>query len=276
MEEFGALYKAGKYGEAFDVLERAHALNPLPILRHDQAVCLAQMGKSELAAQFYERYLQEAPQAPNADIIQRKIANLHGEALKLATQAFERGQVAFNEGRTKDAAGAFIEAWSHKPLPQFLHNAAASYHKGGDNAKAIEYYQRYLDAAPAASDADRVRKIIDKLHQANGSALIKPNEMSADHRKAAQSAFDEGQLAWQQGRWTDAAKAFAEAYRHMPAPDFLYNQAASLDKAGDTRGAVRSYQEYLNAAPNAKDADKVRTRIDQLLERVGAELMKPQ
>ena len=84
MEEFGTLYKAGKFGEAFDVLERARVLNPLPILRHDQAVCLAQMGKPELAAQFYRSYLQEAPNAPNADIIQRKINNLQGEAMKLA------------------------------------------------------------------------------------------------------------------------------------------------------------------------------------------------
>ncbi len=276
MEEFGTLYKAGKYSEAFDALERARVLNPLPILRHDQAVCLVQMGKPELAAQFYERYLQEAPNAPNADIIQRKINNLHGEAMKLATAAFERGQTAFNEGRTKDAASAFLEAWSHKPLPMFLYNAAASYHKGGDNAKAIEYYQRYLNAEPNATDGDRVRKAIDKLHQANGSALIKPNEVSPADRQAAQTAFDRGQRAFNEGRWTDASKAFAEAYTHMREPNFKYNVAASLDKAGDTRGAVRAYQEYIDAAPNAKDVEKVRTRIHQLLDRVGDGLMKPQ
>jgi tetratricopeptide (TPR) repeat protein len=275
MEEFGTLYKAGKFGEAFDVLERARVLNSLPILRHDQAVCLAQMGKPELAAQFYRSYLQEAPDAPNADIIQRKINNLHGEAIKLASAAFERGQTAFNEGRTKDSASAFIEAWSHKPMPQFLFNAAAAYHKGGDNAKAIEYYQRYLNADPTASDADRVRKAIDKLHQANGTQLIKP-DVSADERTAAYKTFDEGKAAYGEGRWTDASKAFAEAYRQMPEPTFKYNVAASLDRAGDTRGAVRAYQEYLNAAPDAPDADKVRARIDKLLERVGAELMKPQ
>ncbi len=275
MEEFGTLYKAGKFGEAFDALERARVLNPLPILRHDQAVCLVQMGKPELAAQFYERYLQEAPDAPNADTIRRKIGNLHGEAIKLASAAFERGQTAFNEGRTKDAASAFLEAWSHKPMPQFLYNAAASYHKGGDHARAIEYYQRYLNAEPNASDADRVRKAIDKLHQAAGTPLMKP-EVSAGERTAATKAFDEGKTAYGEGRWTDAAKAFAEAYRQMPEPTFKYNVAASLDRAGDTRGAVRAYQEYLDAAPDARDADKVRARIEALLDRVGAGLMKPQ
>ena len=61
-----------------------------------------------------------------------------------------------------------------------------------------------------------------------------------------------------------------------PEPTFKYNVAASLDRAGDTRGAVRAYQEYLNAAPNASDADKVRARIEKLLDRVGEGLMKPQ
>jgi len=276
MEEFGTLYKAGKYGEAFDALERAHTLNPLPILRHDQAVCLAMMGKPELAAQFYERYLQEAPHAPNADIIQRKISNLHGEALKLAQQAFDRGDVAFKEGRTREAAGAFLEAYSHKPLPQFLYNAAASYHKGGDNARAIEYYQRYLNAAPDAPDAAKVRTAIDKLHQANGTALINPNAIDPVDLRAAQRAFDRGQQAWNEGRFVDASKAFAEAYQHVPSPQFLYNVGASLDKAGDTQGAVRAYQQYLNADPQANDAERVKTRIHQLLDRVGAGLMKPE
>jgi regulator of sirC expression with transglutaminase-like and TPR domain len=62
----------------------------------------------------------------------------------------------------------------------------------------------------------------------------------------------------------------------MREPNFKYNVAASLDKAGDTRGAVRAYQEYIDAAPNAKDVEKVRTRIHQLLDRVGDGLMKPQ
>jgi tetratricopeptide (TPR) repeat protein len=276
MEEFGTLYKAGKYGEAFDALERAHALNPLSILRHDQAVCLTAMGKPELAAQFYERYLQEAPNAPNADIIRRKVTQLHGEALNLATQAFERGHEAFKAGRTQEAASAFIEAYSHKPLPQFLYNAGASYHKGGDNARAIEYYQRYLNAAPDAPDAAKVRTTIDKLHQANGSALIDPRAIDPADQRIAQRAFDRGLQAWNEGRFVDASKAFAEAYKHAPRPALLYNVAASLDKAGDTQGAVRVYQEYLNADPGAKDAERVKTRIHQLLDRVGAGLMKPE
>ena len=276
MKEAGTLYKDGKYSEAFDALERAHALNPLAKQVQSQAVCLVQMGKPELAAQFYERYLTEAPQAPDAETVKRKIANLHGEAIQLASKAFERGQAAFAAGNFRESASAFLEAYSHKPMPQFLFNAAAAYHKGGENAKAIEYYQRYLDADPKAPDTDRVRKAIDKLHEKSGTQLMKP-EASVDPRMtAATKSFDQGVTAYHDKRWTDAAKAFAEAYRQMPNPVFKYNEAASLHHAGDTRGAVRAYQEYLNASPNAKDADKVRATIEKLLDRVGEGLMKPQ
>jgi tetratricopeptide (TPR) repeat protein len=273
MEEFGTLYKAGKYGEAFDALERARTLNPLAIQRHDQAVCLAMMGKPELAAQFYEKYLSEKPGAPDTDSVKRKISNLHGQALQLAQQAFDRGAVAFREGRTQDAASAFLEAWSHKPFPQFLFNAAASYEKGGDTARAVQHYQRYLDAAPDAPDAAKVRGRIEVLLIEAGSALMKPSD---GLRPAVNLAFERGQLMYEHGRYKQAQQAFAEAYRHSPMPQFLYNQGAALHKGGDLIGAVRFYQQYLDAAPNAPDADKVRRTIHLLLDKAGAGLMKPQ
>ena len=121
-----------------------------------------------------------------------------------------------------------------------------------------------------------MRTAIDKLHQANGTALINPNAIDPVDLRAAQRAFDRGQQAWNEGRFVDASKAFAEAYQHVPSPQFLYNVGASLDKAGDTQGAVRAYQQYLNADPQANDAERVKTRIHQLLDRVGAGLMKPE
>lgn len=272
MEEFGTLYKAGRYGEAFDALERARALNPLPILRHDQAVCLVMMGKPELAAQFYQRYLQEAPAAPNADVIRNKIDNLKGEALKLAQSAFDRGDAAFKAGRTREAASAYLEAYSHKPFPQFLYNAAVSYEKGGDKVHAIAYYQRYLDGAPDAADAAKVRGRIELLQIRTGTELMKPGEAQ---KTPAQAAFDRGQLMYEQGAYRESAAAYAEAYRHFPRPEFLYNQGAALHKGGDLLGAVRMYQQYLNAAPDAPDAERVRQAILRLLDKAGAGLMQP-
>jgi tetratricopeptide (TPR) repeat protein len=159
---------------------------------------------------------------------------------------------------------------------QFLYNAGAAYHKAGDTANAVRYYQLYLNMAPDAPDAGRVHKAIDMLQQAAGRGLIKPvDEVAEAKLHAAQLAFDKGQKAYNEGRWTDAAHHFADAYAQKPFPQFLYNVGASLHKAGDTMGAVKAYQQYLNAYPDAPDAARVRKGIEILLQRSGDALEKP-
>jgi len=98
---------------------------------------------------------------------------------------------------------------------------------------------------------------------------------SADALKKAQASFDAAQTEYLQGNYDAAAKGFQEAYSARPFPQFLYNVGASLHRAGDTMGAVKAYQQYLNALPEAADADKVRKAIQILLERSGDALMKP-
>ena len=92
---------------------------------------------------------------------------------------------------------------------------------------------------------------------------------------AAQTAFDKGSEAFKAGRYREAAGAFAEAYEQKPFPDFLYNQGAALEKAGDTKQAVQRYQLYLTMYPDAKDADKVRQHIHDLQNATGDGLMRP-
>lgn len=274
--EGGALLKAGKFADALQAFERAYSLNPLAQLRHSQAQCLERMGRYELAASRYEQYLQEAPQAPDADKVRKHAAGLHAAARDSSFDAFTRGQKAYQAGDFKGAAAAFAEAYSHLPLPDLLFNQGQALDKAGDVWGAVKAYQLYLNMAPDTPDAGKVRARIEALHQANGSALEKPVDSVAEAKlKLAQQAFDNGQKAYQQGRWTDAAHHFAEAYAQRPFPQFLYNVGASLHKAGDTMGAVKAYQQYLNAFPDAPDADKVRKTIQFLLERAGAALMKP-
>ena len=271
-----ALYKAGKYADALQAYERAYALNPLADLRYNQAACMEKMGAREMAASRYGDYLKEAPNAKDADKVRTHITKLHDEAKAAAQTAFDRGQQAYAQGDYKAAASAFIEAYSHLPLPQFLYNAGAAYHKGGDTANAVRYYQTYLNMAPNAPDAGRVHKAIELLQQAAGRGLIKPvDEVAEAKLHAAQQAFDKGQKAYNEGRWTDAAHHFADAYAQKPFPQFLYNVGASLHRAGDTLGAVKAYQQYLNAYPDAPDAARVRKGIEILLERSGDALIKP-
>ncbi|HEU5293661.1 MAG TPA: tetratricopeptide repeat protein [Burkholderiaceae bacterium] len=272
MSDGAALYKAGRYADALQAFDRAYALNPLPELRYNQAACLEKMGAREIAATRYADYLREAPHAADADKVRGHITQLHDAAKAAAREAFDRGQQAFLAGDFKGAASAFAEAYSHLPLPEFLSNRGEALAKAGDAMGAVRSFQLYLNMTPHAPDAAKVRARIETLLQASGNALMKPVD---EKLQAAQRAFDAGTKAFEQGRWTDAARHFSEAYASKPFPQFLYNVGASLDKAGDTMGAVKAYQQYLNAMPNADDADKVRARIQTLLERSGDALMRP-
>jgi tetratricopeptide (TPR) repeat protein len=168
------LYKQGRFAEAFAAFERAYHLNPLGLLRYNQAACLQKMGKNELAAQRYEAYLAETPNAPDAAKVQGMITKLRADAQAAAQAAFDRGAAAFKAGRFNEAAAAFSQAYAQKPASQFLFNVAASFDKGGDRARAIQYYQLYLSMTPGAPDEDRVRKRIDMLQGADGRQLMRP------------------------------------------------------------------------------------------------------
>lgn len=173
-EQGNDLYKAGKYGDAFQAFERAYQQNPLGALRYNQAAALDKMGRREMAAQRYQAYLDETPDAPDAAKVKARIDKLHADALKDAQSAFDRGQAAFNAGDFRKAAFAFAEAYEQKPFPQFLYNQAASYDKAGDTQRAVQNYQLYLSMNPNADDADKVRKRIHVLLQATGADLMQP------------------------------------------------------------------------------------------------------
>lgn len=173
-EQGNNFYKEGKYGEALQAFERAYQQNPLGALRYNQAAALDKMGKRELAAQRYEAYLKETPDAPDAAKVKTRIDKLRADALKDAHAAFDRGQAAYNAGDFKKAASAFAEAYEQNPSPQFLYNIGASYDKAGDTQRAVQNYQLYLSMFPNADDADKVRNRIHTLLKASGADLMQP------------------------------------------------------------------------------------------------------
>jgi hypothetical protein len=93
----------------------------------------------------------------------------------------------------------------------------------------------------------------------------------ADALKKAQSAFDQAQLDYLQGKYDDAARGFADAYTARQFPQFLYNVGASFHMKGKKgsdpeayQHAVEAYRKYLAADPQAQDKDKVDKAIQVL------------
>jgi hypothetical protein len=92
------------------------------------------------------------------------------DALKQAQDSFDQAQLDYLAGKWDDAAEKFKAAHTLRPFPQFLYNAAAAYHmKGKKNSdaaaydSAVEYYKKYLEEDPKATDKAKVEKTIAVL-----------------------------------------------------------------------------------------------------------------
>ncbi len=83
--------------------------------------------------------------------------------LKQARELFEKGRVDYRNGDFRKAIAEFLDADKIKPSPALLYNVAQAYEKLGDQAKAVEYYQMYLQRDPAASDREAVKATILNL-----------------------------------------------------------------------------------------------------------------
>jgi hypothetical protein len=83
--------------------------------------------------------------------------------LQAAKGEFETAQTLFIKEQFDEAAGHFLGAYARKPFPAFLFNAAVSYEKARKLEKASEFFQKYLDQAPTATDAGTVKVRIDAI-----------------------------------------------------------------------------------------------------------------
>jgi hypothetical protein len=94
---------------------------------------------------------------------------------------------------------------------------------------------------------------------------------NAEALKKAQTAFDQAQIDYLQGKYDEAAQGFQDAYAARPFPQFLYNVGASFHmkgkKASDVVAygkAVDFYKRYLAEDPQASDKGKVEKAIGVL------------
>ncbi|MDD5309504.1 MAG: PEGA domain-containing protein [Deltaproteobacteria bacterium] len=91
------------------------------------------------------------------------LAQPRDNPLERARHHMELGQDAFTQGRFTEAADEFVNAFTASPFAAFLYNAALAHEKGGDKAKAVEFYRRYLEADPKAPDLAEVEVKIRAL-----------------------------------------------------------------------------------------------------------------
>ena len=190
-----------------------------------------------------------------------------------AMQWFDRGQQAFLAKNYVRAAECFRSAFALSPLPAFIYNEGSALEQGGHFPAAANAYEHYLILAPGAKEAEELLGKIKAWRRqgADPDALLDPEaddaaapDVTATGVEGARQFYDRGSVAYRLGDFKHAYDCFVQAYDLKPAPDLVYNQAASLDMLGNTDAAVQAYERYLALAPKAKDFARVRERIKRL------------
>jgi tetratricopeptide (TPR) repeat protein len=103
-----------------------------------------------------------------------------------------------------------------------------------------------------------------------GTATAGPKQLPAKIEKAAGKAFAAAQEADAKGDLAAASKQYERAITIAPHPDAYFNLADVQVRSKHVKPAIRSYEKYLELAPEAKDRKAVEKRIAELLAMKGA------
>jgi tetratricopeptide (TPR) repeat protein len=91
--------------------------------------------------------------------------------------------------------------------------------------------------------------------------ILRPKEYTFNPLQA-DSEIRVGNFYWKKGSYKAAARRFEEATRWDPSrAEAFLRWAESLEKLKDKDGAKRAYAKYLELAPDAKNADQIRKKI---------------
>jgi len=97
------------------------------------------------------------------------------------------------------------------------------------------------------------------------ASLLVAATASAQGHERARALFEAGRVAVSEGDYEGALRYFTEAYELSERPRLLFNMANAADRLRDDERALALYQQYLEALPEAENADYVNARIDALL-----------
>ena len=113
------------------------------------------------------------------------VALAQDESLKRAEAAFNMAQDAYQAGRYDEAIEQFEAAYAARPFPQLLYNLGATEYMKGRSTndpeafqKCVDYYARFLEADPQASDRKQVEETIAVLKKEITRLRANPNPVT--------------------------------------------------------------------------------------------------
>ena len=96
------------------------------------------------------------------------------------------------------------------------------------------------------------------------AATAAPLPAGQTAREQARALYQQGELAYKEGRYLEAARHFRQAARYEPNPVLSYNIALAYDAVGEVAEALRWYRDYLRRVPDAPDRDEVKANARRL------------
>jgi tetratricopeptide (TPR) repeat protein len=92
----------------------------------------------------------------------------------------------------------------------------------------------------------------------------------ADADREARTLFEQGRVAYQEGRYRDAWDYFRQAYLLSKRPALLYNVGQAADRLRKDREALEAFRMYLAQVPQAENRREVENRVRALEQQVDA------
>ena len=91
-----------------------------------------------------------------------------------ARQAYDQATAAFGLGHYAEAAEKYETAFSLRPDPALLYNAAQAYRLAGNRQRALELYRNYLRLYPDRQNAAEARNQVAALNKALEEEKVGP------------------------------------------------------------------------------------------------------
>ena len=170
-----AFFEARQYDQAIAEYLAAYALDKLPAHLYNIGRAYRLAGNAKLAIEYFQRFLDVAPNSPLAKEIREDIVRATQELVEQAAKVdaerkrliieshVNRARAFADSGQWNQAGDQHRAAFDVDGDPSHLRDAGDAYVNVPDVPKALDAYNAYLDRAPQAGDSNAVREKIAKL-----------------------------------------------------------------------------------------------------------------
>lgn len=160
------------------------------------------------------------------------------------------GHVYLNQNRTSDAQDVVEKLLTQAPsLKEALHLQADIALRLEDTDKAIQVYRKLREVAPGDEDsAYMLGVLLLQKGDKQGATEVLEN-MRVRFKSTARISMLNGFIAFEEGRFQDAANSFQRSVEIQPTVDGYYRLALALRRIGSTELALSNLRRVLDVAP---------------------------